>query len=638
MTPDSRTPDSRTRDAATRDGTAPDSPDGTVLLPIATTARIRALLGELGRPARSTAVVALVVLVAGAAVSLLAAPLLGDIVDRVAGSVGGPPVGTAQGRGADAVWPPVLGLAGIALVQGLLGALGVALAARFCETLLAGLRERFVDRALHLPQSRVEAAGAGDLTSRVTDDVAVVGEAVREAVPELARAALLVGLTGVGLAVLDWRFLLAALLAVPVQIWTARSFLGRSTPLYTAQRIAGGAQQQQLLDTASGLPTVRAFRLHDRHATTIAERAAEVARLAVAVVRMHTRLFGRLNLAEFIGLGTVLVTGFWLVGSGGTSIGTASAAALYFVNLFTPINIVLFQLDAAQTALAGLRRIVGVADLDPEHAPDSPAGTDGSGVRVRGLGHSYVDGHPVLADVDLDVPAGERVALVGASGAGKSTLAGIVAGVHSPGTGGVEIGGAALESLGPDERRAAVALVTQESHVFAGTLADDLRLARPDADDDALFSALDRVGAGGWAHALPDGLGTVVGDGGHRLPVVAAQQLALARVVLTDPAVLVLDEATAEAGSAGARALEESVEAALAGRTGLVVAHRLTQAVAADRVVVLDAGRVVEQGPHHELVAAGGRYAGLWMAWSGARGGTEPDTSETGPARAGTQT
>ncbi|MBN9738869.1 MULTISPECIES: ABC transporter ATP-binding protein [unclassified Pseudonocardia] len=600
----------------------------TVLLPIASTARIRALLGELGRPARGTAVVALLVLVGGAAVSLLAAPLLGDIVDRV-----------AQGRGADAVWPPVLGLAGIAVVQGLLGALGVALAARFCETLLAGLRERFVDRALHLPQARVEAAGAGDLTSRVTDDVAVVGEAVREAVPELARAALLVALTGVGLAVLDWRFLLAALLAVPVQVWTARSFLGRSTPLYTAQRIAGGAQQQQLLDTASGLSTVRAFRLHESHATTIAGRAAEVARLVVAVVRMHTRLFGRLNLAEFIGLGAVLVTGFWLVGSGATSIGTASAAALYFVNLFTPINIVLFQLDAAQTALAGLRRIVGVADL--EHGDDAAgagAAAAGAGLRVRGLGHSYVDGHPVLAGVDLDVAAGERVALVGASGAGKSTLAGIVAGVHSPGAGTVEIGGAALADLGADARRDAVALVTQESHVFAGTLAEDLRLARPDAGDDALLAALDRVGAGDWARALPGGLDTVVGDGGHRLPVVAAQQLALARVVLTDPAVLVLDEATAEAGSAGARALEESAEAALAGRTGLVVAHRLTQAAAADRVVVLEAGRVVEQGPHDELVAAGGRYARLWAAWSGARGGGAPEPTETGPSRAGTHT
>ena len=587
----------------------------TVLLPVASGSRIRAVLGELSRPHRGIAAVAVVVLVAGAAVSLLVAPLLGEIVDRV-----------AQRQGADAVLLPVLGLAAIAVVQGLLAALGVALTARFCETLLAGLRERFVDRALHLPQARIESAGAGDLTSRVTDDVSAVSESVREAVPELARAALMVALTLVALAVLDWRFLLAALLASPIQVWTARAFLGRSEPFYTAQRIAGGAQQQHLLDTAAGLSTVRALRLHDRHATGIAERAAEVARLAVAVVRLHTQLFARLNLAEFIGLAAVLVTGFWLVGSGATTIGTASAAALYFVNLFTPINVVLFQLDAAQTALAGLRRLVGVADLRRPPEPAEPATVHGARVRVRGLTHHYVEGHPVLTDVDLDVAPGERVALVGASGAGKSTLAGIVAGVHAAGSGTVEIGDARLDDLDPDGRRRAVTLVTQESHVFAGPLAADLRLARPDASDDELLAALDRVGAGGWARALPDGLETVVGDGGHRLPVVAAQQLALARVVLTDPRVLVLGEATAEAGSAGARALEESAEAALAGRSGLVVAHRLTQAAAADRVVVLDAGRVVEEGPHDDLVAAGGRYARLWDAWTGARGG-EPAPS-----------
>ncbi|MEU6698272.1 ABC transporter ATP-binding protein [Pseudonocardia sp. NPDC046786] len=595
-----------------------------VLLPIASGRRIRAVLAELGRPHRGTAVLALAVLVAGAAASLLAAPLLGEIVDRVADAGGS--------GGAATILPPVLGLAAIAVVQGVLAALGVALAARFCETLLAGLRERFVDRALHLPQARVEAAGSGDLTSRVTDDVQVVGEAVREAVPALARAALLVALTLVALTVLDWRFLLAALLAVPVQVWTARSFLGRSTPVYTAQRIAGGAQQQMLLDTAAGLPTVRAFRLHERHAGAVAERAAEVARLVVTVVRMHTRLFARLNLAEYIGLAAVLVTGFWLVSTGGATIGTASAAALYFVNLFTPINIVLFQLDAAQTAMAGLRRIVGVADLDRPADPATPAVPQGSGLRVRGLTHHYVDGHPVLAGVDLDVAPGERVALVGASGAGKSTLAGIVAGVHSPAAGTVEIGGVRLTDIAPDRRRDAVVLVTQESHVFAGTLADDLRLVRPDAGEAELLDALDRVGAGAWARALPDGLDTVVGDGGHRLPVVAAQQLALARVVLAGPRLLVLDEATAEAGSAGARVLEDSAEAALSGRTGLVVAHRLSQAAAADRVVVLDDGRVVEQGPHDELVAAGGRYARLWDAWSGARGrdgGAPGDPTQT---------
>jgi ATP-binding cassette subfamily C protein len=209
----------------------------------------------------------------------------------------------------------------------------------------------------------------------------------------------------------------------------------------------------------------------------------------------------------------------------------------------------------------------------------------------------------VLHDVDLVLRPKERVALVGASGAGKTTLAKLIAGIHPPASGRIEVGGR-------------VALITQEVHIFAGPLDADLRLARPDATDEELREALERVGALGWAEALPEGLGTVVGDGGHRLTPDRAQQLALARLVLADPPIAVLDEATAEAGSSGARALEQAAERALEGRTALVVAHRLSQAAAADRIVVMEDGRIAESGTHDELRAAGGAYAALWQAWS----------------------
>jgi ATP-binding cassette subfamily C protein len=176
-----------------------------------------------------------------------------------------------------------------------------------------------------------------------------------------------------------------------------------------------------------------------------------------------------------------------------------------------------------------------------------------------------------------------------------------------------------LETLSPGQVRDAVALVTQEVHVFAGPLADDLRLARADATDDQLHEALRRVGALEWAQALPEGLATIVGEGGHRLTATQAQQLALARIVLADPPVVVLDEATAEAGSAGARRLEASAEAALEGRTAIVIAHRLTQAASADRIVVIEDGEVAEEGTHDELARGDGPYGRLWSAWSASR-------------------
>ncbi|HEX4252934.1 MAG TPA: ABC transporter ATP-binding protein [Pseudonocardia sp.] len=581
------------------------------LLPTAGGARVRAELGTLLRPHRGRAALATLALLAGAAVSLLTAPLLGRIVDLV-----------AQGRPAASVHGPVLALAGVALGQGVLAVLGVYLVTRVGETMLATLREGFIAQVLRLPLERIERAGSGDLTSRVTTDVALIGDAVRDAVPQFARSAMIIALTLVGLAVLDWRFMVAALFAAPVQVLAARWYVPRAVPLYRAQRVAGGAQQQQLLDSVGGARTVRAFRLGEDHAARVARRAEDVVTASIAAVRVRTGFLNRLNLAEYVGAAAVLVVGFWLVRSGTASVGTASAAALYFINLFSPINQVLLLLDDVQSAGAALARLVGVLDVADgrgQTEPLQPAQPVDGSVKLTRLGHAYPGGPDVLHDVHLDVAAGSRVALVGASGAGKSTLAKLVAGVHRPTRGSVRIGGVELSEQGAAPARRSVALITQEVHVFAGPLADDLRLAHPDATGEQLRAALATVGALDWAEALPGGLDTVVGGGGHSLTVVQSQQLALARLVLADPPVAVLDEATAEAGSAGARVLDTAALSALVGRTGLMVAHRLTQATTADTVVVLDCGRIVEQGSHDELVAAGGRYAELWAAWHDSR-------------------
>lgn len=575
------------------------------LLPIASTAETRRAVWVLIRPQRLFALVTFVVLVAGTVIGLVGPAILGRIVDLV----------TERQPSEAIIWPVAL-LILVAVGQAALSAAGAAMVARLGETILATLRERVVERALELPVSQVEQAGSGDVIARVAGDVAVIAEAVRESLPLLTSSALTVSLTVVGMVVLDWRFALAGLCATPIQIHTLRWYLRKSSPLYAAERVAEGERAQQLLDSISGAATVRAYRLSPAHIQRVSDRSQVAVDFALRTTVLRTRFFARLNFAEYVGLSAILAVGFFLVRNDTVTIGAATAAALYFHRLFDPIGSLLLRFDKAQEAAAGLARLVGIANLPEPEEPEHPVKPADTSIRVTGVRHRYTSGHEVLHGVDLEVPPGWRVALVGASGAGKTTLAKLISGFHQPTEGEITLGGVQHDELGPALTRRTVALITQEVHVFAGTLAEDLRLARPDATDDQLIEALDRVGASSWALALPDGLDTVVGDGGHRLTASQAQQLALARLVLADPPIVILDEATAEAGSRGARTLETAADRALEGRTALVVAHRLTQATTADRIVVLDDGRVVESGDHESLVAAGGRYAALWVAWS----------------------
>lgn len=581
-------------------------------LPVATGRRTAAVLWTELRGRRGLLLVSAVLAAAGAALDLVTPWLLGRVVDDVA----------------DAGDHTSLWFYGVAIIAASVGAavlavLGVLVASRVMERLLASLREKLIRRALTLPQQRVERSGTGDLISRASDDVAQVSEALSQVVPSLTRTFFTIVLTLAGVAALDWRLAVVILVVLPLYWWTMQWYLRIAPPMYAAERAAFGDRAHHLLSSLAGLPTVLAYRLSGRHSARIAESSWQVNRWAMRARTVQTMFMWRVDMAFLLMLTAVLLLGYALVGdpagSGTLTIGAVTTAVLFFLRIQGPLSQVMRQIDVLQSATASLARIVGVTDTpaEPGAGQDAPAeqpdgaGRPGGGAVLDRVSFSYDTaeevpaGSDVLHDVSLHIAPGEHLALVGTSGAGKSTVAALLAGIHPVARG-------VLRSP------AHTVLVSQETHVFAGTLRDNLTLGASDptaVPDDGLVAALERTGASDLLDVLPQGLDTPLGAQGVRLDAAQAQLLALTRVLIADPDLLILDEATAEAGSAHAGVLDAAAAAVMVGRTSLVIAHRLSQAASCDRIAVMEHGRIVESGTQDSLVAAGGRYARLWRAW-----------------------
>jgi ABC-type multidrug transport system fused ATPase/permease subunit len=575
-----------------------------VQLPIANTKTVLAYAKVLMRQHRRPLARMLSLYALAAVMSLIPAWVIGEITDF------------ASYRQLSA--PKITDYVGLLIVASLTYAVLTYFARRrsyvLGETVFAQLREEFLENVLALPLAEVERAGTGDLLSRTTNDMESLSRTVRFAVPEWLVAILQAVLTMGAMLLVSPLASLASLVSLPVLFFSTRYYLRYATPGYRRERMSYAAMSGSIAETAEGARTIDAHRLGPRQVTRIEDNVRESFYSEMYTLLMRMIWFPTVEGAFAVAVAVTLAWSGWLAINGHVSIGAATTVTLYVVQINDPLDRIVSWLDEIQIGQTALARLVGVSVVHDDRPTIGPEPANES-ITLDDVRYAYRAGHDVLNGVSLVVRPGERLAIVGPSGAGKSTIGRLIAGIDAPRSGSVRVGDVEVAQMPLADLRRHVALVTQEHHIFIGTVRDNLALARPESSDAEIEDALDAVDALEWVQLLPEGISTELGTTGYPISPAQAQQLALARLVLSNPHTLVLDEATALLDPRAARHLERSLSAVLAGRTVIAIAHRLHTAHDADRVCVVIDGVVAEIGTHDELVALKGEYAALWNSW-----------------------
>jgi ATP-binding cassette, subfamily B, bacterial len=512
----------------------------------------------------------------------------------------------------------------VALVGSIANGLRLWLVTRIGQHALHEIRVRATRRIASLPLGHFERLRRGDLVARVTSDVERLESGVAESIPVVVATTVSALAATFGLAVVSPVLAAVTLVVVPPLVLVTRWMLRCSHEVYPRARRVNGEMVAELTETAEGAAVIRAFgrgaQRHDRFSAVNARAASA----NLDGMRMRVRFFAGLTMSRATTVAAVLAVAGTLALEGRMSVGVVAAGVIAALRVIDSVAELAEYADSIQSMRAALDRVAAVVEIEEAHelltvdaadASDGGGGVDdgnvarrsdashagASGVSVRAVNFGYVPGREVLHDVDLVVPAGSSVAIVGASGAGKSTLARLVTGLATPSTGAVRVAGHDVGRLPPPERRRIVVTVLQEGFCIDGTLADNVRLAAPHVDDVVIASALDRA-AGTWWRSIPGGLGAQVGPGGSRLSAGQRQLLGLARVVLLDPEVIVLDEATSLLDPISEGEVADALERTFAGRTVIVIAHRRATAARTGRVIRLERGTVIADGPPEDVL------------------------------------